>query len=763
MPELTPEDIEIVQEEEALLSTIRDTILAAFKKRQSDNSEVSRRLEELRDEAAKAKPDDLPAIFDQMNTQRALMDRSSSESIPEPLCPYFAHLKLKEGGKTKDILLGHQTFLDRAKLPIIDWRHAPVSRIFFNYREGEEYEEELPGRLAEGVVLSRRVLTIERGRLVQITSGAKNLVLRDDKWTLAGRGLPVLTGGAGTASRSQQSIGTGQSGGPSADIAALLDPEQYRLLNSDIDDPLLILGGAGCGKTTVALHRMAFLNYQDKRRFSPKKMIVIVPEMGLVRLSRRLLDSLGLQDVEITTFEHWIGREARRMIRRLPKNIYPDTPGNVIKLKRHPALRIGFKALIAIQIDDIAKTMEKKLPGSEKAVSILLKRTDLAMIERLQLAERDYILHLPGDSQSKARKQRTNVVKQFFTKIRKEALNVADDRVDLFTNRNILELIQEESHGTITKDMINQVASYSVDQLGATTQQRYQNIDTEKLATIDGTSLQDQDELDVSGTIDSEDFAILLELYFLKRGKANEKGHIKTYNHIVIDEAQDLAPMERNVLGRALSPEAAITIAGDAAQQIDPAASFGSWENVLDELGVTRVQANHLTTTYRSSTQIAEFAHHVLGPLAPSRPPKSIKEGAPVSFTTFRNEGQLAMMLNESLTDLMTTEPHASVAIIAKEFDSAKKIYDVLRNLPKIRLVHDGDFEFRPGIEVTDASQVKGLEFDYVVIPDASFSVYHNKPEDRRLMHVAATRAIHQLWVISVVEPSSIIEAAVTN
>ena len=754
--QLEPNDHKLIATEEQYLAQIQARIRSAFSRRSKSHVDINRQMEMLREEAAKAKPADLPAIFDQMNTQRALMDRSSTETAPEPLSPYFARLTLAENGREKTILLGHQTFLDDPKLPVIDWRHAPISRIFFNYREGEDYEEQLPGRLAVGTVLARHILTIEKGELVQITGSQRAFVKTSDGWQARKSAIVALSGGAGTATRGSK-IGTGAAGGPSPDIAALLDQDQYRVLNSDIDEPLLILGGAGCGKTTVALHRMAYLNYKDPRRFAQQKMIVIVPEQGLVRLSKRLLDSIGLPKVSISTFDNWIAAEARRIIRGLPKRVYPDTPGNIIKFKRHPAMRQAFKSLIAVQADQLANRLADKLPGSKAACQLLVQRGDLAILERMELVEKNYIASFGKKLGAEARSQRVKVVKELFSKEKRRLMQVANDRTDLFTSSELMSFACSESNGELSQKMVEQLVSYSIEQHGQTTSQQYASIDTEKLNTIDGRSLQDQEAGELAGTIDSEDFAILLELYFLKRGKASDRAAIKTYSHIVIDEAQDLAPLERNVLGRALGSDAAVTIAGDAAQQIDPSASFSGWAQVLDELGVSRVTPNKLTTTYRSSTQIADFAHHILGPLAPATRPKSIKEGLPVSFSSFRSDGERAIVLNESLTDLMINEPHASIAIIASDFEAARRVYDVLRDLPKIRLVQSGDFEFRPGIEVTDASQVKGLEFDYVIIPDVSFAIYHDTPEHRRLLHVAATRAIHQLWVTYLKEPSSLI------
>jgi DNA helicase II / ATP-dependent DNA helicase PcrA len=226
---------------------------------------------------------------------------------------------------------------------------------------------------------------------------------------------------------------------------------------------------------------------------------------------------------------------------------------------------------------------------------------------------------------------------------------------------------------------------------------------------------------------------------------------------MVVDEAQDLAPVELMILGQALRKSSSVTIAGDAAQQVDPALSFKNWERVLDQLGVRRATSAQLRTTYRSPRPIAEYAHKILGPIAPGEMPRVIREGAPVEASLIPNEGHAILFLTEALAGLFEREPRASVAVIARTASAARRFYASMSHLPRCRLVLDGEFEFKPGIDVTFVQQVKGLEFDYVVIPDADAWTYRDNPESRRLLHVAATRAIHQLWVISVMKPSPIL------
>lgn len=758
--DLSPEDLGLIAEEEEIFRKVCEGMLEARRKRSLSSEQFGRRLEALRDEAASAKSADLPAIFDQMNTQRALLEHRSEARGPDIRSPYFAHLCLEEKGKRRDILLGHASFLESSRLPIIDWKHAPISRIFFNYREGDEYEEQLPGRLAVGQVVKRRVLTIFNQQLVRIHAGEHGNFRRldDGCWVRDSSSfIPQLSGGSGSAKRALQG-GLNLSTAPSPEVSALLDPDQFRLLTADASEPLLILGGAGCGKTTIALHRAAYLQFKSPRQFTQNKTLVVVPEEGLVRLSRKLLDSLDLPDVEIRTFDAWVEIQARRMLRGLPDKISPYVPASVSRIKRHPALLSLFPEIVRRQIEEIISQADRELPAAASVYSFLRDRTDLPLLERLDLAEKKLSRQAEVEGGA-AVPLRVSTIKKFFERCKKRYGNTLGDRADLFTNHELLQGVLTAADGAITEGMLRDLISHCLDQLGQSAEQSFGGFDSERLETVDGRSLIEQEsEETLAGTIDPEDFALLLELHFYKSGRASSQhGRLKTYSHMVIDEAQDLAEVELRVLGRGLSEEAAITIAGDAAQQIDPTHSFESWEKVLEVLGLPPVRAHQLKTTYRSTKAIAALAHDVLGPLAPREPALALREGRPVARTLFPNEGQMLVFLSETLTELMDSEPLASVAIITKTEEYASSLYQLLRDVPRVRLVERGAFDFKPGIDITPAAEVKGLEFDYVVIPDANRGIYVDRPQDRRTLHVALTRAIHQLWVISVGHPASIL------
>src|SRR5580700_8618530 len=161
----------LVREELRLLDTVQRALEHARRHQsgaQEGREQDDARLLELRDDVATAKPEDLPALFEQMHNLGALrVQRGKSVTgTIDTNSPYFGHLRLQEDGKRRDVLVGGRSYLDpQAGIRIVDWRHAPVSRIYYRYAEGDDYEEALGGRTVEGEVLARRSVAIVGGAL----------------------------------------------------------------------------------------------------------------------------------------------------------------------------------------------------------------------------------------------------------------------------------------------------------------------------------------------------------------------------------------------------------------------------------------------------------------------------------------------------------------------------------------------------------------------------------------------------------------------
>ncbi|MFI5299269.1 MAG: ATP-binding domain-containing protein [Polyangiales bacterium] len=176
-------------------------------------------------------------------------------------------------------------------------------------------------------------------------------------------------------------------------------------------------------------------------------------------------------------------------------------------------------------------------------------------------------------------------------------------------------------------------------------------------------------------------------------------------------------------------------------------------------MGLPHVEVEPLTIGYRSTRQVLELAREILGPLAPAIPPIATRDGVPVERHVFGEQSAAAAFLAGALRDLLAREPMASVALITRFPWQADVYFDVLSKaeIVSLRRVAHQDFPFRAGVDLTDVKQVKGLEWDYVVLLDVNANVYGLDDEARHLLHIAATRAAHQLWLIATGDPSPLV------
>ena len=691
-PELSPASALVVREEEALLERVREALGRARERRagRSAPRSADAEIRALRDQAATASEADLPSLLHDLAVRQRLAARLPAAPLPDTAAPYVAHLRVDEGKGPEDYLLGHVPFFDSAAdVRLVDWRIAPVARIFYRYREGDRYEEVFPGRTAEGVVLARRIVVVDGGRLVQIV-GDDLLLDRDaeGRWTEADRGAFALqAGGSGSAAR-PGILGVGVGAEPrirTAVVTALLDPDQYAAVSAPPDRPLLILGSAGSGKTTVALHRLAHVSATSPRTHPLAEAKVVVPEEGLARLSRRLLEPLGVGPGRVSTIDEWAKRLAREVFGKMPK-LSPEAPPLVAGLKRHPAL---FRAL------------------DERFAARRAGPTRLAGLRRSLL--------------------------------------------DALTDRGFLERVVADAGGDLPTTAIEDTLRHAVRQLDDSAERELASItDRERARPIDERGLTEGTPDEVGGTLDVEDLPILLFLHE-KRAPLGAR----RVSLLVLDEAEDFSLFELSVLGSLLRDEGSVTLAGDEAQQT--ATSFAGWPGSLATLGASGAETIRLPTSYRCPRPVAELARRLLGELAPERAVVPAREGAPVGIFRMPGESQAHLFLAGAVRDLVERERGASVGVIAATPESARRFFALVAELREARLVVDGEFSFEPGIDVADVDEVKGLEFDYVVVPDATAAFYPATSDARRRLHVAVTRASHQLWIVAGGVPSPLL------
>ncbi|MDH3684723.1 MAG: ATP-binding domain-containing protein [Myxococcales bacterium] len=690
----------IVSEELKLLERVAGALATAPERHFPSEASLVEELEQVREQLLRGQGDEFEraALSDRWNNLTALrrqLEESRNAPVVDPSSPYFAHLRLREGDRERDLCLGKATCLENG-LRIVDWRHAPIAKLFYRYQQGDDYEEEVSGRMLEGEVVTRRTVAIHQSALERIDA-PEGTFLADpaepDGWRRISREAPKLAGGEGAALRvhtearpGDRSLGTDPGGGfrradkHLPDIAGLIDPKQFSLIARPSAGFVAIRGTAGSGKTTVALHRIAYLAYDDPVIDSAQTLFLVFSP-ALRDYVSHVLPALGVERVRVLTFREWALEQRKRLFPALPTRTREDTPEPVMRLKLHPAL--------------------------------------LAALER-QVTEN------PGPA---------------------TAARAVDDWLSVLVNRPLLEeLLDGRTDGR---------PSFSERELRSATEWCRARQD-ELLSWVDG-------DRDVPGELDPEDDALLLHAYQLRVGPIIGAAKVPLeYRHLAIDEVQDFAALEVRVLLGCLDSRKSLTLAGDTQQHVIAGSGFTSWSEFFTDLGIDGTAIETLQVSYRSSREITEFALELLGNLREPDPVITDRGGPPVEVFEFTDSGACVAFLAEALTELAVAEPLASVAVLTPDAETSE-LYErwlAQSDVPRVHRVTEQDFRFAPGVEVSEIQQVKGLEFDYVILVDVDDENYTPGDPSRRILHVGATRAVHQLWVASVGRVSRLVREA---
>lgn len=781
-----PELDRIVRDEEQCLDRVLGHLATrAERKSERPKADYDSQMLDLRDEIAGARLEDLPPLLEQMERLQSLAahQREQTEGFVDVRSPYFGRLVLQEGSRRREVLIGRSTYLDtQSGVRIVDWRDAPVSRLFYRYDEGDEYDEEFGGREVNGEVVTRRSVNIVDGVLRRVGAPQGTFARSATGWRRLDTGAMKLTGGQGSAIRAEQhrapgTLGTGADAGEDKhlkEITALIDPRQFDLITHGDSGLVVIQGGAGSGKTTIGLHRLAYLAYQDPRRFRPDKMLVVVFNEALARYISQVLPALGVTGLAIRTYEDWAERTRAAQLPRLPRRYSDSTPSVVTRLKKHPALLKLVDEHVQALADGIESQLAAVAGGSGEGLLASWRTTPNRPVAHRVHALRGYLER--GGLKAFDTNQRVRL-----DGVLNEALRTARDVIsawaDLLTDHAALSAgLQRHAPGAFSTSELGQVQAWCAAHVSALLtemeeraeaqqdrrdrprERREESHDDDHAPSVG----VDGADIDERATLDREDDTLLLRLCQRMRGPLRRGARGKealVYEHVLVDEAQDLSPVELSVVLDTVSPAKSITLAGDVAQRLLLDNGFTDWKTVLEELGFSHVEIEPLRLSYRSTHEIIEFARDVLGPLAEGEAPVATRSGAPVELFTFAHAGDAVGFLSEALRDLMQSEPRASVAVIARYPEQADIYYGGLKKgeVPYLRRIADQDFPFKPGVDVTDVRQVKGLEFDYCILVEAGAGSFPDDDEARHLLHIAATRAAHQLWVISTGAPSPLI------
>ena len=766
---------ETVSQEEKVLARVHRTLQTKRPTHRGQLIDYDAELIALRDQVREARLEDIPPLIEEMERLQQVAQRRAKvvEGAVDAMSPYFGRMVLEEEDRKREILIGRSTFLDaKTGVRIVDWRDAPVSRVYYRYEEGDDYDEVFGDREVEGEVLIRRNLSISGGKLRRIgTPQGTFRRSRSGTWKRMAEQSTKLSGGQGVAMRPESYHRPGELGiGDEetredkhlSEITALIDPRQFELISKPTAGLVVIQGGAGSGKTTIGLHRLAYLAFQDPQRFRAEQMLVIVFNDALVRYISRVLPALGVEDVPVQTFQLWAEQQRRQHIPKLTTRYVEDTPTHVMRMKKHPAMLRAIDAYV----DELTERVEAEIlhaAGQAEGGSRVMRVWHGSVREPLGV--RIELLHQwLGDKSGEAREVTLgarHAIERICQQWSSRTRDVVTAWADLVTDKQRLtDAFAKWGEGALSDTELEWAHSWC-SRHSTSVLIAYEDAleDDEERTSNVGIDGADEDE---PPALDREDDALLLRVYQVLRGPLPGRRGLLEYEHVFVDEAQDMSPVELAVVLDTATEQQSITLAGDIAQKLHLDNGFTDWRHVLEQLKLDHIQIEPLKLSYRSTHEILEFATDVLGPLRNEVSGEATRYGAPVELFQFGGSGEAVGFLSEALRKLVSSEPLSSVAVIARYPEQADLYFKGLRHgeVPNLRRVADQDFLFRPGVDVTDVRQVKGLEFDYVVVVECNAATFPADDEARHLLHIAATRAAHQLWVFSTGAPSLLLPEA---
>ncbi|HEX7928722.1 MAG TPA: hypothetical protein VF678_14095, partial [bacterium] len=513
-------------------------------------------------------------------------------------------------------------------------------------------------------------------------------------------------------------------------ITGLIDPAQFALITKPESGVVVIDGGAGSGKTTIALHRMAYLAFQSGDRFRPDQMLGVVFNKALAGYIGQLLPALGVKGVNIAVQEDLFSALRRRHFPDHPVDYHEVSPTAVMRFKQHPATWEYLQGRVREKAEEIRRGLERALheaPDAKRALTGRAARRD-PEAGQIPMAFPSAAKETPSGRALMAWDSLEGTplglrLQQYDDWVRGRGIlpgvgGFGDDWLtrqrlkkhleDVWPRANLpqhlawqiwenaflsLESLQH-SFDRLAPDVFsaghleevrNWAFKYYSDQEEYLAQKAER--DAPKEPDEDGTPEEAPPPAAEAPQIDREDDTLLLLLHKEVAGplRSAKKKPWKV-THLMVDEAQDFSSLElRVLLGLAAEPHS-VTLSGDTEQRMILHNSFTAWEDVLNQLGLSGTNISPLQVGYRSTAEIMKFFHAVLGPLATERPWKPTRSGAPVELLRFAASGQAVVALGDALRRLMRTEPNANVALISRYAAQAEMYYQGLSKMELPRL-----------------------------------------------------------------------------
>ena len=585
--------------------------------------------------------------------------------------PYFAKIVFESDEGKNDIYIG-LTYLTKDDENIIfDWR-APISSIFYDYESGDA-QYEAPGGIIKGYLHNKRQFTIEDSKIKRVFDSKLNVQDELLQEVLANKTDEYMK-----------------------NIVNTIQTEQNAIIRNIKDKNLIVQGIAGSGKTSVALHRIAFLLYKIKNLTSDK-VLIFAPNKVFSEYISNVLPELGEENTKETTFSDFLETYITEyksietfttFIERYYKHEEAFT--DLIKFKQSNEIIPVIEEYIKNYVKKASFTSEilnHDLYVEKSKLNYYLKErySSIPLFERI-----DEIATKIADMEFKGNKSRQRQIRKWL----RERLNISIDMKEIYKNFFKSEEFINAYHKELPDSYINR---------------------------LDGKEISFEDAC----------------LFVYMKSLLKFLGNDYTIEQTIIDEAQDYNILQYILLKKILK-KSKFTILGDINQTINP---YYQYKSLKDLESVFKEGTNYieLTKTYRSSPEIIEHTNKILGLNLVS----AIRRDTHIPVE-FRNEDNLKEQLIKDINGL--SKDNRSIAIITKTDTEASKIYKLLhKDLDDLVLIANNSKAFSRKLVTLPSYMAKGLEFDATIVYTEKDNKYTY--DERYLYYVSCTRSQHHLII----------------
>ena len=636
--------------------------------------------------------------------------------------PYFARINFEfKDKKTKSFYIGKHGIIKDGKPVVTDWR-APISSVYYDSELGNcSYLSE--GGEIHGKLNLKRQFEIDKGKLLGYFD--VDLVSNDE----------LL----------QKYLNTNNDARLKS-IVATIQKEQNAVIRKNLYDNLIIQGVAGSGKTTVALHRIAYLVYNYINEVSQKDYLVIGPNPVFLKYIKPVLPDLDVAGIKECTFEELAKDfieediEINSSSKKVNASIAGKINNDIDKFKSSMTYKMMLTKFINhyfrgitskdLVIDDFLvldhNTIENVFASTEDYDLTLSDRIDITiqkletmlddMQESIVSKYNSYCSYLFNNMNSDEREK----ARIKFAKNKEELRKNCHNLLRKYFNKYRLSATK------VYKLFINNIEDYN--EFG------YQNIKELKNSTLK--SIKE----------DKYDFEDLAALMYIKH-RINPKKDYLRIKHTVIDEAQDLGEFNFYILRKILH-SSTFSIFGDLAQSIYDYRGIDSWERVNQVMFDNCGKIINFGKSYRTTAEIMDVADTVAESIGMVKSDIVVRHGNKVEFSYQEKEddipGYIALKIKE-----YQNKGYKTIAIISKTDLLSRYMNDDLSFKRVIipNATEDSDLTDEKYNICTISNQLaKGLEFDAVIINNANEDLYNStNPLDMKLLYVAITRALHEV------------------